>query len=193
MLEQKNILIICRDNLVIAGLISILKEYFAADNINVSDNLSNNENIIKADFIFINPVILSFYFDIISKFSDKIILISGEAPPASTVLTSNSQFPIIYSSLPLSDIVEQLEKTFTSKSSKPKQNKQEELSKREIEVLQLVAKGSLNKQIADELNISLHTVISHRKNITRKLGIKTVSGLTVYAIINGLISADNID
>ncbi|MBP7497271.1 MAG: helix-turn-helix transcriptional regulator [Bacteroidales bacterium] len=186
-------LIICRDNLIIAGLISILKEYFAADNINVSDNLSNNENIIKADFIFINPVILSFYFDIISKFSEKIILISGEAPPASTALTSNSQFPIIYSSLPLSDIVEQLEKTFTSKSSKPKQNKQEELSKREIEVLQLVAKGSLNKQIADELNISLHTVISHRKNITRKLGIKTVSGLTVYAIINGLISADNID
>ncbi len=65
------------------------------------------------------------------------------------------------------------------------------LSGRELEVLRLVARGFLNKQIADQLSISLHTVISHRKNITRKLQIKTVAGLTMYAILNGLISAKN--
>ena len=62
-----------------------------------------------------------------------------------------------------------------------------ELSKREIDVLVAVAKGLMNKEIADQMNISIHTVISHRKNITRKTGIKSVSGLTVYALLNNLI------
>ena len=62
-----------------------------------------------------------------------------------------------------------------------------ELSKREIDVLGAVAKGMMNKEIADQMNISIHTVISHRKNITRKTGIKSVSGLTVYALLNNLI------
>ncbi len=63
-----------------------------------------------------------------------------------------------------------------------------ELTQRETEVLKLVAKGNSNKEIADHLSISLHTVISHRKNICRKLEIKTISGLTLYALINNLIS-----
>ena len=67
-----------------------------------------------------------------------------------------------------------------------------DLSVREIEVLVLVTKGLINKEIADKLNISLTTVISHRKNITEKLGIKSVSGLTVYAVMNGYIEADRI-
>lgn len=66
------------------------------------------------------------------------------------------------------------------------------LSTREIEVLVLVTKGLINKEIADKLNISLTTVITHRKNITEKLGIKSVSGLTIYAVMNGYIEADRI-
>ena len=63
-----------------------------------------------------------------------------------------------------------------------------ELSPRETEVLRLVAKGLMNKEIADRLNISINTVLSHRKNLTAKLGIKTVSGLSFYAMMNGYIS-----
>lgn len=66
------------------------------------------------------------------------------------------------------------------------------LSAREIEVLILVTKGYINKEIAEKLNISLTTVISHRKNITEKLGIKSVSGLAIYAVMNGYIDADSI-
>ena len=62
----------------------------------------------------------------------------------------------------------------------------------EIEVLVLITKGLINKEIADKLNISLTTVITHRKNITEKLGIKSVSGLTIYAVMNGYIEADRI-
>ena len=60
------------------------------------------------------------------------------------------------------------------------------LSKREIEVLRLVVRGLINKEIADQLGISILTVVSHRKHISAKLGIKTVSGLTVYALMNGI-------
>ena len=67
-----------------------------------------------------------------------------------------------------------------------------ELSAREIEVLVLVTKGLINKEIADKLNIGLTTVITHRKNITEKLGIKSVSGLTIYAVMNGYVEADRI-
>ncbi len=68
-----------------------------------------------------------------------------------------------------------------------------ELSNREIEVLKLISLGFINKEIADKLSISLNTVLSHRKNITSKLGIKTVSGLTFYSIANGYISGDSIE
>ena len=72
-------------------------------------------------------------------------------------------------------------------------DEREELSDREKEILVCVARGMLNKEIADQNNISIHTVISHRKNITHKIGIKTVAGLTVYAILNGLIDVNTIE
>lgn len=61
------------------------------------------------------------------------------------------------------------------------------LSQRETDVLRLVALGYINKEIADQLSISLNTVLSHRKNITAKLGIRSASGFSLYAIMNGLI------
>ena len=68
-----------------------------------------------------------------------------------------------------------------------------DLSAREKEILVAVAQGMLNKEIADRYNLSIHTVITHRKNITRKTGIKTVAGLTVYALLNGLIDTDSVE
>ena len=62
-----------------------------------------------------------------------------------------------------------------------------ELSERERDVLILVANGLANKEIADKLNISIHTVVSHRKNIAHKTGIKSVAGLTVYAMLNNML------
>lgn len=67
-----------------------------------------------------------------------------------------------------------------------------ELSNREIDVLVALAKGLTNKEISDQLFISVHTVITHRKNIIRKTGIKSVSGLTVYALLNNLVDESEI-
>jgi DNA-binding NarL/FixJ family response regulator len=86
----------------------------------------------------------------------------------------------------LEDIIEQ-------KSQKKSNNKSNEtLSAREQNILKHIALGLTNKEIADQLFISIHTVVTHRKNITQKLGIKSVSGLTVYAILNNLISMDEV-
>ena len=69
---------------------------------------------------------------------------------------------------------------------------EEMLSTREIEVLTLIVKGLLNKEIADRLNIGITTVISHRRNIVEKLGMRSVSALTIYAVMRGYININEI-
>lgn len=66
------------------------------------------------------------------------------------------------------------------------------LSDREIEVLSLIVQGFINKEIADRLNIGLTTVITHRKNIMEKLGVRSVSALTIYAVMNGYVDINKI-
>ena len=72
-------------------------------------------------------------------------------------------------------------------------NETEELSVREKEVLVHIVKGLSNKEIADALCLSAHTVMSHRKNIVRKLNIHSIAGLTIYAIVNGIVTLDNFE
>lgn len=67
----------------------------------------------------------------------------------------------------------------------PKPKPEHQLTKREVEVLQLLTQGLINKEIADRMGVSLTTVISHRRNLSRKLGIRTVSALTIYAMMHG--------
>ena len=66
------------------------------------------------------------------------------------------------------------------------------LSDREIEVLSLIVQGFINKEIADRLNIGLTTVITHRRNIMEKLGVRSVSALTIYAVMNGYVDINKI-
>ncbi len=65
--------------------------------------------------------------------------------------------------------------------------KKEVLSPREIEVTKLLVEGLINKEIAAKLSISITTVITHRKNIFEKLGIKSIAGLTIYAVMKGYL------
>ena len=73
-----------------------------------------------------------------------------------------------------------------------KNENDESLSEREREIVICIARGMSNKDVADKLFISINTVLTHRKNIFRKLDIHSISGLTIYAVVNGLITLDEI-
>ena len=66
-----------------------------------------------------------------------------------------------------------------------------QFTERELDILREITSGDTNQEIADRLNISIHTVMSHRKNITHKTGIKSVAGLTVYALLNNLVDQND--
>ncbi len=66
------------------------------------------------------------------------------------------------------------------------------LSTREIEVISLIVQGYINKEIAEKLHIGLATVVTHRKNIMDKLGFKSVSALTIYAVMHGYVDINKI-
>ena len=74
----------------------------------------------------------------------------------------------------------------------PKILQQKILTDREIEVMALIVQGYINKEIADKLNIGLATVVTHRKNIMDKLGMKSVSALTIYAVMQGYVDINKI-
>lgn len=105
-------------------------------------------------------------------------------------LQSNRQYTLLLHSSP-DEIYEQIKPVFEQKGRDIA--KTEGLTNREVDVLKLVALGFSNKEIADKLFISTHTVMSHRKNMTEKLGIKSISGLTVYAIINNIIDTTSLN
>ena len=97
--------------------------------------------------------------------------------------------PVLTVNLSQEEIVEQLRAIVEDSSlSVARTQTGKELSEREKDVLRLIVAGMINKEIADKLYISLNTVLTHRKNITSKLGIKTIPGLTFYAITHGLTS-----
>ncbi len=91
---------------------------------------------------------------------------------------------------PTEQIISKLQKATTETEHKAHANT-ENLTDREIDVLTHLVNGLSNKEIADSLNISIHTVITHRKNIATKTGIRSQSGLTIYAISKKIIDIEN--
>lgn len=150
----------------------------------------------RADILIINPTFMSYqnrgsirsFFNLspnlhlvalIYSFVDEILLQQFDS-----VLTINDDY---------TKIEKKLQTLISNNSQSGEKIKNEDLSERENEILVALIKGLTNKEIADKFFISIHTVISHRKNIVRKTGIKSLSGLTVFALINHLVSYDDID
>ncbi len=100
-------------------------------------------------------------------------------------------------SISIFDTVEQIRKKIESLLSKEEEDadpdEQQSLSAREREIVVCVVKGMTNREIADHLFISTHTVITHRRNIARKLQVHSASALTIYAIVNKLVELKDIN
>jgi DNA-binding NarL/FixJ family response regulator len=100
-----------------------------------------------------------------------------------TIDTSNSKEELLY----------KIQELLEARPYKTGVSEPDDLSPREKTILRLVSLGYTNKHIAEELFLSAHTVITHRKNISHKLGIKSVSALTVYAIVNNIITIEEVN
>lgn len=111
-------------------------------------------------------------------------------------LSDNAMAKNYDETLSLYDDLDVLQKKLESLLGTPakdeNESEQETLSSREKEIVGCVAKGMTNKEIADALFLSTHTVITHRRNITRKLQIHSPAGLTIYAIVNKLVELQDI-
>ncbi len=90
------------------------------------------------------------------------------------------------------EIASLINKSMGKMKDLPNEVKTDNLSERETDVLKLLVTGFSAKEIADRLNISVNTVISHRKNISIKTGIKSLAGLTIYAVANKIITMDSL-
>lgn len=91
------------------------------------------------------------------------------------------------------EIRHKLERLHTPQVADGAENEEQQtLSTREKEIVVCVVKGMTNREIADRLFLSTHTVVTHRRNIARKLQVHSASGLTVYAIVNKLVELNDI-
>ncbi|PKP52567.1 MAG: DNA-binding response regulator [Bacteroidetes bacterium HGW-Bacteroidetes-1] len=143
--------------------------------------------------VFLNPALLSDkeYFNRLEASLSEIIFIG--LIPLEVPLNKQSQFDYLLNVFaPKAELIKSMESILSKSGILIPDNDSGTLSDRENDVLKLVALGLTNNEISEKLFISIHTVMTHRKNITRKLGIKTVSGLTVYAILNKLIKAEEL-
>ena len=195
----KKVLLIMPSKIVARGIESVLGELgeFRVEGI-LTDLSRTSEAHLKnmdADVILIDPCV----FDYVSRGSgrSRIAEYSDAAVVAlQTIPMDAEDFKAYDGTVNIFDdpvtIVRKLREACSSHQENP-DAESHDLSAREKEILVCVAKGMLNKEIADVCNLSIHTVITHRKNITRKTGIKTVAGLTVYALLHNLIDSNSIE
>lgn len=147
-----------------------------------------NSNSTDTDIVIINPAVIDYNerFDIRSYLgcSSAAIVALTHSNYEENVLRQYDECIGIYDNSPR--IIQKLKSAIEENRQNPK-SEVNELSSRERDILAAVAKGKTNKEIADDFNISIYTVISHRRNISQKLGINSIPGLTVYAIMNKLV------
>ncbi|MGN0195442.1 MAG: response regulator transcription factor [Candidatus Cryptobacteroides sp.] len=147
------------------------------------------------DFVILDPTALDHSSrknakSSIAAYCDAPIVVIGNSVLSSDELRQYGGIISLYDDAPT---IIRIVRAAMSPQDGTRQDNSDELSAREKEILVCVAQGMLNKEIADKFNLSIYTVITHRKNITRKTGIKSVAGLTVYALLNNLIDINSVE
>ena len=198
MKSDKKIIIVEPSPIVSAGLASYFDDINQVSIVSQLDRIDRMDEKLAAynpDILIINPLLIAYdtnehFLKICRDFSNVI-------PVA--LVTSYVDAGILKQFKDVIEINDSKQKVVTKifnllSDNKLTQDKPEsiELSNRETDVLVALVKGLTNKEISDKLFISVHTVITHRKNIVRKTGIKSVSGLTVYALLNNLVDESEI-
>ena len=145
------------------------------------------------EMLIVNPA-FGDYFDV-AKFREEI---SGKRIRLIALVTSFVDTSLLGKydeSISIFDDLETLSKKIAgllNVVSEEGMDNQDTLSQREKEIVICVVKGMTNKEIAEKLFLSIHTVITHRRNISKKLQIHSAAGLTIYAIVNKLVALSDV-
>ncbi len=197
--NKKTVALITPSAMVSKGLEDILDESgeFKVEECfrDISRPVEARLGTLDPDVVIIDPSVLDFRSrkdgrSRLADICDSIVIALGGPGLTDEVLRQYDGSISIYDSREV--ILRKTRSSVEAKQSETSVSDSGELSAREKEILVCVAKGMLNKEIADKLCLSIYTVITHRKNITRKTGIKTVAGLTVYALLNNLIDMSSV-
>lgn len=190
---ESRIVIYSKRFLIVKGLECFIQDNFGEQPISFfveSEMLRFLNNLDKALIIWDNDL---FTKDSVAKINNKnffILALGRVSPPLRAYI--QDFIPLkAEANYVLSLLKNYINKTKSSHATEPVNRTG--LTEREREIVRLVALGKTNQQIAEELSISPYTATTHRKNIAAKLGIKTISGLTIYAILNGLVTMEEIE
>ncbi len=190
---MKNIKIIVNISsyLIRKAVLSLLYENFSRTDVILMDT-EKNETLTEITLKEKPDVILLENLEtIFDDFIFKDIYFVGFALKKTQALKNEFLDEILFLNDSQSVIIHKLQSIFNKVNQNHSEAyKPEELSDREKEILKAVAQGLTNQEIAEKLFLSIHTITTHRKNITAKLGIKTISGLTLYALLNGLVNLE---
>lgn len=181
-----------------SGLTAVLKRI---PNLNVhpaevssKESLQNYLALHPTDIIIINPT-FGGWFDLPAfkaeqgKSSVKYVALVSSVIESSVLKEYDAELAIYDDT---DTIASKLNHLLNEDEEEEKEGEAEALSQREKEIITCVVKGMTNKAIADKLYLSIHTVITHRRNIARKLQIHSPAGLTIYAIVNKLVELSDI-
>ncbi|MBO8486198.1 MAG: response regulator transcription factor [Bacteroidetes bacterium] len=197
--NNKNVLLIIPSRIMVRGIEGVFSDLGEFKVEGILSDLSRTSEArlrnIDADLIIIDPIVFDYASrpegrSHIAEYTDAAVVALQTMAMEEEMWKQYDEVISIYDAPAV--IIRKLRSALSSHEESPKSDGLE-LSSREKEILICVAKGMLNKEIADLYNISIYTVISHRKNITRKTGIKTVAGLTVYALLNNLIDSSSVE
>lgn len=198
--DSATIKLVIADNspIVRSGLIAVLRHIpelkIQPYEVQTQSSLQNYIFMHEPDLVIVNPI-FDGWFDIkafkagLKKTSIKFMALLSAVIDSAVLKDYNDSFTIY-------DDVEQIStkiaKLLSEDSDKDQSAENENLSQREKEIIVGVVKGLTNKEIADKLCLSIHTVITHRRNVSRKLQIHSPAGLTIFAIVNGLVELNDI-
>lgn len=196
----QKIVIVDSSMIIRDGLNSILKRLpgFQLSVVEIPDTDTLLESIIihKPDILIANPQLLIQHSlqNLREKCDNsdlKVVALLSNLYPSELLQTFDEQISIYDD---IDTIKNKLKKLFSTENEESTETTEEQqsLSAREKEIVVCVVKGMTNREIADTLFLSAHTVITHRRNIARKLQIHSTSGLTIYAIMNKLVDLKDI-
>lgn len=190
--EVTHIAVAEASTIVRTGLVSVLRHIPELSDVEIleitsKEGLQHCMDLHVPDIIIVNPQ-LNGWFDII-EFKQRNDVGNIKFVSLICSVVNMSQMKEYDDSINIFDDVETISNKISSiiNFKHDDENDQSALSQREKEIIGCIVRGMTNKEIAEKLFISIHTVVTHRKNIARKLQIHSAAGLTIYAIVNKLV------